>query len=162
MSYGLAQSSLRKLHVLVLATAVGCASNPSHARRRAGNVLLPPDPATSAIRYRLPLRNNPVDPGDAFRCYGACQPQTTPRGYLECLSACPGFEVAEHEVCAKDEVPPVAACITVHKIPAKPEAPPAGLIVLAVVGSFLLVIGADALCASSKSQCGYPRYPYGY
>ncbi|HEY5375696.1 MAG TPA: hypothetical protein VIK01_18585 [Polyangiaceae bacterium] len=59
---------------------------------------------------------------------------------------------------ANREVPPVAACFTARKIPAKTE-PPAGLIVLAVVGSFLLVIGAESLCASSKSQCGYATIP---
>jgi len=115
-----------------------------------------PDPNT--IRYRLLLRENPIDPGEAFRCYGACQPQTTPRGYIDCLAACPGFEITPHEYCAAREVPPVAACFTVRKIPARTE-PPVGLIVLEVVGSFLLVIGAQSLCASSKSQCGYG---YGY
>jgi hypothetical protein len=115
-----------------------------------------PDPDT--IRYRLLLRENPIDPGEAFRCYGACQPESTPRGYIECLAACPGFEMTPYEYCAPQEVPPVAACFTVRKIPARTE-PPAGLIVLEVVGSFLLVIGAQSLCASSKSQCGYAYIP---
>jgi hypothetical protein len=115
-----------------------------------------PDPNT--IRYRLLLRDNPLDAGEAFRCYGACQPQPTPRGYVQCLAACPGFEITPHEYCAPSEVPPVAACFTVRKIPAKNE-PPTALIVLEVVGSFLLVIGAQSLCASSKSQCGYGYLP---
>jgi len=114
-----------------------------------------PDPNT--IRYRLLLRENPVDPGEAFRCYGACQPQPTPRGYIDCLAACPGFEITPHEYCSPREVPPVAACFTVRKIPAHTE-PSTAVIVLEVLGSFLLVIGAESLCASSKSQCGY-NYP---
>lgn len=111
------------------------------------------DPDTT--RYRLRLRENPVDPGEAFRCYAACQPQPTPRAYLDCLMGCPGFEISPEEYCAPSEVPPVAACFTVRKVSAKTE-PSAGLIVLAVVGTYLLVIGADALCAASQSRCGYP------
>ena len=153
--------SLRAIAVLTLAASVACASCHTRSKRRYGSFLLPPDPAVNATRYRLLLRNNPVDPGDAFRCYGACQPQTTPRGYLDCLSACPGFEVTQHEYCAKDDVPPVAACLTVRRMPAKAEIP-TGLLVLAVIGSFMLVIGAQSLCASSKSQCGYPNYRYPY
>ena len=129
---------------------LGChAQNPAAGYHR-------PDPDT--IRYRLLLRENPVDPGEAFRCYGACQPEPTPRGYLDCLAACPGFEITPQEYCSPSEVPPVAACFTVRKIPAKTE-PPVGLVVLAVVGSFLLVIGAESLCASSKSQCGNATIP---
>jgi hypothetical protein len=115
-----------------------------------------PDPNTT--RYRLLLRENPVDPGDAFRCYGACQAQHSPRGYLDCLQTCPGFEITEGEYCSPGEVPPIAACFTARRIPATSE-PPKAAIVLAVVGSFLLVIAADSLCASSSSHCGYYAYP---
>lgn len=115
----------------------------------------------SVVRYRLQLRHNPVDPGEAFRCYGACQPQSTPQSYMECLASCPGFEVTDGAVCSQHDVPPQAACFTVRKIPRTAEPDP-GLIVLAVVGSFLLVVAASSLCASSSSQC-YGRattWPY--
>jgi hypothetical protein len=118
----------------------------------------PPPPSVrysdeEITRYRLLLRHNSVSPSDAFRCYNRCQPQTTPNGYLECLAECPGFEITPGETCAKYEVPPVAACLTVRKIPKTREVPP-GVVVLAVVGSFLLVVGASSLCAASSSQCG--------
>ena len=114
------------------------------------------DPDTT--RYRLLLRENPVDPSEAMHCYAACQPQVSPRGYLQCLMACPGAEVTPQEYCAPDEVPPVAACFTARKIPAKTEPPP-GLVVLEVVGMFLVVIAAESLCASSATQCGYNTVP---
>jgi hypothetical protein len=115
----------------------------------------------TVVRYRLPLRHNPVDSGEAFRCYGACQPQTTPNGYLDCLADCPGFEVTDGAVCDKFDVPPEAACLTARKIPMTSEPDP-GLVVLAVVGTFLVVIAASSLCASSSSQCygGYVMPPY--
>jgi hypothetical protein len=112
------------------------------------------------MRYRLLLRDNAVDPGAAFRCYGTCQSERTPSGYLDCLSQCPGFEVTPDEYCSNTEVPPVAACLTVRKIPRVEKLDPA-LIVLAVVGSFVIVVGAAALCSSSRSQCG-TYYPPGY
>jgi len=110
-------------------------------------------------RYRLRLRDNPVDPGQAFRCYGSCQDRTTPKSYFECLSQCPGFEITPGASCAKHEVPPLAACLTVRKVPVSSE-PAAGQIVLAVLGTFLLVVGAASLCAASTSQCGYVQGPY--
>jgi hypothetical protein len=113
-----------------------------------------------ATRYRLLLRDNPVNAGDAFRCYGSCQESRTPSDYVDCLSKCPGFEVTPDEYCSHTEVPPVAACLTVRKLPKREKVDP-GLVVLAVVGSFLLVVSAGALCSSSRSQCGtYP--PPGY
>jgi hypothetical protein len=104
----------------------------------------------------LPLRHNPVDKGEAFRCYGACQPQATPKGYLDCLAECPGFEITDGAVCDQFDVPPEAACFTVRKIPSTAEPDP-GLIVLAVIGSIALVVAATSLCASSNSQCYYGR-----
>jgi hypothetical protein len=115
--------------------------------------------AHDTVRYRLLLRDNPVDPGEAFRCHGHCQTEGSPQGYLECLEKCPGFDITPNEYCSKYEVPPVAACLTVRRIP-KTQEPDPGLVVLAVVGSFLLVVGAASLCNSSRSQCGYGRYPY--
>lgn len=106
----------------------------------------------SVMRYRLPLRHNAVDTGEAFRCYGACQDQSTPKGYMDCLAACPGFEITDGAVCDQLDVPPEAACFTVRKIPRAAEPDP-GLIVLAVVGSVALVVAASSLCASSSSQC---------
>jgi hypothetical protein len=111
-------------------------------------------------RYRLELRHNKVSPGEAFRCYGGCQKEATPAAYLECLAECPGFEITAGESCAKYEVPPVAACLTVRRIPKTTE-PPVGVVVLAVVGSFLLVVGASSLCAASSSQCNTVPPPYG-
>ena len=110
------------------------------------------------VRYRLELRNNQVSSHDAFRCYGGCQSATSPEAYLECLASCPGFEVTPGVRCAKDEVPPVAACLTIRKIP-RQEPVPAGMVVLGTVGAFLLVVGAASLCASSSSQCGYVGVP---
>ncbi|MEP7049508.1 MAG: hypothetical protein ABJB12_04115 [Pseudomonadota bacterium] len=114
------------------------------------------DPDTT--RYRLLLRENPVDPAGAMHCYAACQPQLSPRGYLDCLMACPGFDITPQEYCAPDEVPPVAACFTARKIPAKTEPPP-GMIVLEVVGMFAIVIAAASLCNSSASHCGNNTFP---
>jgi hypothetical protein len=115
------------------------------------------DPS-EAVRYRLRLRENPVDSGAAFRCYGACQAHTAPKAYIDCLSECPGFEITAGEVCAAYEVPPVAACFTARKVPYRQEMDP-GLIVVAVIANVALVIGLASLCASSSSQCGYY---YGY
>lgn len=108
------------------------------------------------VRYRLLLRENPVSPGDAMRCYSACQSETQPDKYVDCLSACPGFESTPDEYCSNTEVPPVAACLTVRKIPAK-EAVPPGMVVLAIVGTVALVVVAASLCSLSNSQCY--RYP---
>ena len=105
------------------------------------------------IRYRLLLRDNPVSPPDAAHCFSACQSETSPTKYVQCLSECPGFEATPDEYCSKTEVPPVAACLTVRKIPAKSEVPP-GLVVLAVVGEVALAVGAVSLCSISSSQCG--------
>jgi hypothetical protein len=140
---------------LLLSLSLSCGGTP---RRKGAGYPRPPDPRDNATRYRLRLRENAVDPGEAFRCFGSCQEQQTPKGYLDCLSRCPGFEVTQHEYCTKDEVPPVAACFTVRKIKRTPK-PPDALVVIAVIGSFLLVIGAESLCATAHSQCGYSSYP---
>ena len=108
-------------------------------------------------RYRLPLRYNAVDPGAAFRCYGQCQSQTTPVGYLQCLAECPGFEVTRGVRCADDEVPPIAACFTVREVPARSEPSP-GWVVLAIIANVALVVTLASVCASSASQCGYGYY----
>lgn len=110
-----------------------------------------------AARYRLPLRYNPVDPGRAFRCYGQCQAQGTPAGYMQCLSECPGFEVTQGVRCAAEEVPPIAACFTVRQMPAQSEPSP-GWVVLAIIANVALVVTLASVCASSASQCGYGYY----
>ena len=51
------------------------------------------------------------------------------------------------------KLPPEAACVTVHKIPAKSEPSP-GMVVLAVVGEVALVVGAASLCSLSATRCG--------
>jgi hypothetical protein len=105
------------------------------------------------VRYRLLIRDNPVSPTDAAHCFSACQAAATPQAYVDCLSACPGFETTAGEYCSKTEVPPEAACLTVQKIPAKSEIPP-GVIVLAIIGEVALVVGAASLCKASNSRCG--------
>jgi hypothetical protein len=145
----LASVDLRGSLSTVLVLALGCSNAPD--RPRASE---PKPGAGEVVRYRLELRHNKVSPGEAFRCYGGCQKQSTPGAYLECLAACPGFEITPGVGCAKYEVPPEAACLTVRKIPKATEPPP-GVVVLAVIGSFLLVVGASSLCAASSSQCGY-------
>jgi hypothetical protein len=111
------------------------------------------------IRYRLKLRENPVSPSEASRCFSACQPAPTPTKYVECLRECPGFEATPDEYCSNTDVPPVAACLTVRKIPATQEPPP-GMVVLAIVGTMALVVGAASLCSLSNSNCGmFPPFP---
>jgi hypothetical protein len=134
---------------LGLALSLSCASSPPKEPRAL---------ELGVVRYRLELRHNKVSPGDAFRCYSACQKEASPGGYVDCLSRCPGFETTQGVRCAKYEVPPVAACLTVRKIPKATEPPP-GMVVLAIVGSFLLVVGASSLCAASSSPCGYYNQP---
>ncbi len=117
------------------------------------------DPDT--IRYRLLLRENRVDHDGAFRCYGKCQSQETPQGYVECLSSCPGFERDPGFKCADYETPPIAACLTVRKVDAKDELDP-NLIVLKEIAGVLLVVGLASVCSatSSPAQCG-PRWTPG-
>ena len=111
-----------------------------------------------AVRYRLPLRDNPIDRREAALCYAECQGERDPSDYLGCLAECPGFEVTPGEVCSRNDVPPVAACLVVRKV-TKREQTNDGLIVLGVVGTFALVVTAASLCASSASHCGYYETP---
>ncbi len=133
----------RRVLAWVAVALVGCNSVPPKPPKREGET----------IRYRLLLRENPVSPREASLCYSDCQPETSPKKYVECLQKCPGFEMTPGEYCSKTEVPPVAACLTVRQIPAKSEPPP-GLVVLAVIGQVALVVGAVSLCSLSSSQCG--------
>jgi hypothetical protein len=124
------------------------------------NSVPPAKPAKrpDTVRYRLLLRENAVDPGEASRCFFACQSAATPNAYIDCLSECPGFETTPGEYCSNTEVPPVAACLTVRKIPAKSEPPP-GMVVLEVVGGFALIVATASLCAVSNTQCGFYAFP---
>lgn len=133
--------------------AIACACGGSG--RSAGSASDASKPGVA--RYRLPLRFNAVDPGQAFRCYGHCQEQTSPQGYLQCLGQCPGFEVTQGVGCADDEVPPLAACFTVRQMPATSEPSP-GWVVLAVIANVALIVTLASVCASSSSQCGYGYY----
>lgn len=137
----------RALAALLVAT-VACSGRGVNSPSTTGLNVSP-----NAIRYRLKLRKNPVDPGAAFRCFGACQGAAAPKEYVECLSACPGFEKTPGMECAPSETPPEAACVTVHKVPKATEPDP-GLVVLAVVGEVMLVVGAAAVCKASTSGSG--------
>jgi hypothetical protein len=142
----------------IVALAMAC-SGPAASRKRASAAKA--GTSGRVTRYRLLLRENQVDPGQAFRCYGQCQDELNPKAYLACLSACPGFEVTQGAACEKYEVPPDAACLTARQIPASAEVPP-GLVVLAVIGNVMLVVGAASLCTLSSSHCGTygaARYP---
>jgi hypothetical protein len=132
----------RVLSALLIVGLVSCNAPPKAPQRD-----------RNTVRYRLLLRENPVSPRDAVHCYAECQSITSPKKYVECLSQCPGFEMTPGEYCSKSEVPPVAACLTVRRIPATKEPPP-GLVILAVVGAWALAISAVSLCNSSSSQCG--------
>ncbi len=144
--------TIKQLTAALLAACVACGG--SSNTRSSGSHRSSDD---DVIRYRLKLRHNPVDAGEAFRCYARCQSEPTPQGYFECLSRCPGFEVTPGAYCAKDEVPPVAACLTARKVRARQEVN-AGLIVLAVIGEFLLIVATSSLCSSSSAQCYQYRY----
>lgn len=138
---------VRQVVALCLVALVACNHVPAKQAHH--------DPDT--IRYRLLLRENPVSSSDAAHCFVSCQSTRTPQAYVECLSACPGFEKTPGEYCSSDEVPPVAACLTVRRVKIKNE-PPAGLIVLAVIGEIALVVGAASLCNVS-TQCGINQFP---
>lgn len=117
-----------------------------------------PEPRAAApaevTRLRLPLSHNAVDPGAALRCYADCQQEATPRGYLECLSACPGFETTPGVACAPDEVPPLAACFTARSASPASE-PQTSSSVVAVVGGIPFMVGVAAVCASQTEPCSY-------
>lgn len=134
---------------LLLILAIGCAGS----GRSSNTAYLKTD--ENVVRYKLPLRDNPVDKHAASLCYSDCQRQTTPGDYLSCLSECPGFEVNVGETCSKSDVPPVAACLVVRKMKQSAEPDQTGMVVLGVVGTFVLVVTAASLCASSNTQCGY-------
>jgi hypothetical protein len=144
---------LSRAVALVLVAAVGCSGRGVNSPQTAGLHVAP-----GSIRYRLRLRHNPVDPGAAYRCFGSCQELRSPKAYVECLTACPGFEKTPGMECAPSETPPEAACVTVRKVPKATEPDP-GLVVLGVLGEMLLVVGASTVCRASASGCGAPYPP---
>jgi hypothetical protein len=131
--------------VPLLVSNLTCGGSSSDSRSAAA---FDPDVA----RYRLLLRENPVDPGEAFRCYGGCQSHTQPDRYLGCLAKCPAFEVTEGVACRAEEVPPVAACITARRLPDQKEVPP-GYVVVAVLAQVALIVALGAAC-SDATNCG--------
>lgn len=137
------RSSARSALCGMLIALVGCNSAEAKHPKRDDNT----------VRYRLLLRENPVSPQEASHCYAACQPKPTPKEYVDCLAQCPGFEITPGEYCSNTEIPPVAACITARKYPANKELP-TGLVVLAIVGSFVLAATAVSMCSVQSSQCG--------
>jgi hypothetical protein len=110
----------------------------------------------NVARYRLLLRDNPIDSGAAFRCYGACQDLTKPDAYLDCLSKCPGFEVTKGVACAPYELPPEAACLTARRLPNIQKADPAYKVV-AVIAGVALIVALGVPCTSSAT-CGAYYY----
>lgn len=124
-------------------------------KRSASGARLDPD----VVRYRLPLRENPIDSGEAFRCYGACQPEETPVAYLQCLRQCPGFDTTHGVVCADYEVPPYAACLTARKLRPDEELDP-GWVALGTAAGVVIAVSLASLCSSSSScsNWGYPGY----
>ena len=142
--------SRRTIERRALALLLACANC-------SGNAPAPHAPtaaSTDVTRFRLLLSKNPVDPGAAFRCHADCQQQLTPDGYLQCLSACPGFEQTPGVACAPDEVPPLAACFTARPAPVGAE-PRKGSVVVAVLGGVAVVVAASSVCASLTEPCSY-------
>jgi hypothetical protein len=109
-------------------------------------------------RYRLLLRDNPVDSGAALHCYTDCQEQVTPETYLSCLSKCPGFEVDKGFACAPYEIPPEAACITARRLPNRQEVDPGYKVVAIVAGVVMMVALGVACTPSSSKNCGAYYY----
>ena len=146
MTKGWPKALCALLTILSLAS-VGCGK-----KKPAGT----PKREADVVRYRLLLRENPVDPQAAFHCYGACQAEETPGGYLRCLQECPGFDTTPGITCAGYEVPPVAACFTARKVDAKDEVDP-GYVVLAVIAEVAIIVSLAAVCSSaSNTQCTSP------
>jgi hypothetical protein len=143
--------SIEPRFAALLAVCVGCSSNYPAAAAPSASPTTGPAEVT---RLRLLLSGNPVDRGAAFRCHADCQERDTPDGYLECLSACPGFEQTQGVACAPNEIPPLAACFTARPAPVGAEPRP-GAVVVAVIGDVSLVVGVSALCASQTEPCSF-------
>jgi len=132
--------------ILILSLSLGCGGARTGAKR--ATTKYNPDVA----RYRLLLRENPIDPAAAFRCYGSCQSLDKPDTYLDCLTKCPGFEVTKGFACAPYELPPDAVCITARRLPDKQEIGP-DYKVVAVIANVALIVALGVACSSSPT-CG--------
>lgn len=153
---------MRRVVLVVIVFATACASAytqtppPPRSVARSPNPPAPP-PANrpvlarnaDVVSYRLPLRDNP-NPREAQDCYDACQAEKLPKRYLECLSQCPGFQVVEGSACAPDDVPPVARCLTAHKVEKSDHVDPR--LVVAEVAGFLLVFTLASVTAPTYHQ----------
>lgn len=154
----------RTLASLLIAVQLGgCAGSSGGG----GGALAPPAGVEArqpgVVRYRLPLRDNPVSPPQAFHCYADCQAKPAPEEYVHCLQACPGFESTPGVACLPDDVPPVAACFTAREANAAIEQD-TGELVIATIAGVVLVVALASVCASSSStQCslgGLPPPPH--
>jgi hypothetical protein len=154
----------RRCISLLLSLSLGCASAYT-PKPQAAHHARPHKAARTAhagsldvVSYRLPLRDNPIDPGKAARCYGSCQALLKPPAYLDCMAACPGFEVSNGDVCDAGEVPPVTWCLTARKLPPGEKVEP-GFVVLGIIAGVALVVSTAAMCASYGSPGGCGGYP---
>jgi hypothetical protein len=147
--------------LLIAAQSLGCGGS-------TGGAAAPPSGSGARlqpglVRYRLPLRENPLSPERAFHCYADCQAKPEPRAYLSCLQACPGFETTPGVACMPEEVPPVAACFTAREANRAIEQDN-GDVVIATIAGVVLVVALASVCASSSStQCslgGLPPPPH--
>jgi hypothetical protein len=108
-----------------------------------------------AVRYRLPLHDNPVSGFEALRCYSGCRQAATEATYIECLSVCPGFEVTRGFTCGADDGLPNSVCLVSLPPERKRETDP--VMVAGMVLGFALILSLPAICSASGSQCyGYP------
>lgn len=135
--------------VVVASQVSSCASSPATETPTTASSV---SSNSALVRYRLPLRNNPVDAGRALHCYVDCQARISAEDYMSCLEACPGFETTLGVACGPEEVPPIAVCFTGRRVPAASEPEP-GTLVIGVVGGFAVVVELASVCASSNSQC---------
>ena len=136
--------------ILMLSLSLSCGGARTGAKR--ATTKFSPDVA----RYRLLLRENPIDPAAAFRCYGSCQSLDKPDTYLGCLTKCPGFEVTKGFACAPYELPPDAVCITARRLPDRQEIGP-DYKVVAVIANVALIVALGVACTSSTT-CGAYRF----
>lgn len=106
----------------------------------------------TVVRYRLPLRENPVDVRAARLCFNDCQPERSPDGYLSCLMECPGADRTPGVSCTDYEVPPYAACFTASKV--KREELKPGWVVVGWIAGMAVVVSVASLCAANSAGCG--------
>jgi len=117
-----------------------------------------PDAATPSnavtTRYRLALRDNPVDPAGAVACFDACQVEQSEQDYIACLRHCPGFEVTPGAACGGEEVLHHTVCFTLR---AEPEPPSeTGETIAALIGVGAATVVAIAVCSRPHVHCEEP------